>query len=87
MKAIPPPSPRPEGDAWDRWACRGFEPQKPSKPVLLTGYNDISAVLATGADEILHPALTKDANLPPRIQRALYAIRAKGTMTKDDDRP
>ncbi|KAL8966247.1 MAG: hypothetical protein Q9183_003455, partial [Haloplaca sp. 2 TL-2023] len=87
VKPIPAPSPEPADDAWDKWDCRGSEPQKPSKPVLLTGYNDISAVLATGADEIVHPALTKDANLPAKIQQALYTIGAKGTTTNDDDRP
>ncbi|KAL8867169.1 MAG: hypothetical protein Q9174_005832, partial [Haloplaca sp. 1 TL-2023] len=87
VKANPAPSPKPKDNAWDKWNCQGSEPQKPLKPVLLTDYDEINAVLATGADEIVHPALTKDASLPPKIQQALYTIRAKSTTMGDDDRP
>ncbi|KAL8856073.1 MAG: hypothetical protein Q9178_007329 [Gyalolechia marmorata] len=53
-----------------------FEPQKPHKPVYLTKYGDIRSVLATGADEILHPAFTNGENLPTKVEEALPKIKA-----------
>ena len=52
------------------------EPKKPLKPLLLTKYEDIQAVLSTGADEIIHPAFTNSANLPEKIREALRPIKA-----------
>ena len=64
-----------------------FEPQKPHKPVYLTKYGDIRSVLATGADEILHPAFTNEKNLPIKVQHALLKIKANNDTHGRSDSP
>ena len=63
------------------------EPEKPPKPLLLTKYGDIQAVLSTGADEIIHPAFTKSANLPEKVREALRPIRATSTVQEPSNSP
>ena len=63
------------------------EPEKPRKPLYLESYDDIAAVLSTGADKILHPAYT-EKNLPKKVYEALLTIKSKGTTkykAKADD--
>ncbi|KAL8813523.1 MAG: hypothetical protein Q9200_000197 [Gallowayella weberi] len=60
------------------WDVEASEPRKPHKPLLLSRYDDIKAVLSTGVDEILHPALTDKASLPVKVQEALRSIKVKG---------
>ena len=55
------------------------EPEKPQKPLYLTRYSDIKAVLSTPADEIVHPAFAKSDNLPNKVAKALASIKSKGT--------
>ena len=63
------------------------EPRKPHKPLFLTNYDDIRAVLATGADEIIHPAFTGKANLPTKVYEAFRSIKAKGAAHDQIDSP
>lgn len=63
------------------------EPEKPLKPLLLTKYADIQAVLSTGADEIIHPAFTNSANLPEKVREALRPIKATSTAQDLSDSP
>ena len=60
------------------------EPNRPQKPVYLTSYSDIRAVLSTGADEIIHPAFTTPANLPNKVRQALATIKSKSSATDVD---
>ena len=64
-----------------KWNVEGSEPRKPHKPLLLTRYDEIKAVLSTGADEIIHPAFTDLSNLPKNVASALSSIRVKGQTT------
>ncbi|KAL8725978.1 MAG: hypothetical protein Q9166_007012 [cf. Caloplaca sp. 2 TL-2023] len=77
----PPPKAAPPQKKWD---IEASEPRKPHKPLLLTSYDDIKAVLSTGADEILHPAFTDKANLPTKVQEALRTIKAQGATDASD---
>ncbi|KAL9630499.1 MAG: hypothetical protein Q9204_004692 [Flavoplaca sp. TL-2023a] len=61
-----------------KWNVEGSEPRKPHKPLLLTRYDEIKAVLSTGADEIIHPAFTDLSSLPKNVASALSSIRVKG---------
>ncbi|KAL8697068.1 MAG: hypothetical protein Q9224_002486 [Gallowayella concinna] len=60
-----------------KWDVEASEPRKPLKPLILTRYDDIKAVLSTGADEIVHPAFTDKANLPVKVQEALRSIKVE----------
>ena len=64
-----------------KWNVEGSEPRKPHKPLLLTQYDEIKAVLFTGADEIIHPAFTDPSNLPKKVALALSSIKIKGQTT------
>lgn len=67
-----------------KWNVEGSEPRKPHKPLLLTRYDEIKAVLSTGADEILHPAFTDRSNLPTKVAMALSSIKAKSKKTTNN---
>ncbi|KAL8990819.1 MAG: hypothetical protein Q9169_008029 [Polycauliona sp. 2 TL-2023] len=71
----------------NKWNVDGSEPRKPNKPLLLSRYDEIKAVLSTGADEIIHPAFTDKSNLPPKVAMALRSIKVKGSNPKSDDTP
>ncbi|KAL8789579.1 MAG: hypothetical protein Q9195_006756 [Heterodermia aff. obscurata] len=63
------------------------EPEKPLKPLLLTKYEDIQAVLSTSGDEIIHPAYTNSANLPEKVREALRPIKATSASPDLSDSP
>ncbi|KAL8693454.1 MAG: hypothetical protein Q9218_001725 [Villophora microphyllina] len=70
-------------DTRDPTCTRASDARKPHKPLVLTRYDDIRAVLATGADEIIHPAYTNYENLPKQVQEALLSIKTRSATAEE----
>lgn len=63
---------------------KASEPRKPQKPMYVSDYREIQAILATEADEIVHPAYADQANFPKIVWQAISTIKAKSGKAYDD---
>ena len=64
---------------------KASEPRKPSKPVYLSNYSDVKALLAQKPELVINPACLETTSLPAKVADVLGPGQAKYKLTPKDD--
>ena len=68
-----------------KYNVKASEPRKPPKPVYLSKYADVKALLAQKPELVINPACLDTASLPAKVAHVLVPGQAKYKLTPKDD--
>ena len=68
-----------------KYDIKASEPRKPLKPVYLSKYIEVKALLSQKPEVVINPACFDTASLPPKVAQILIPGRTKYNLTPKDD--